>query len=138
MVEEAPKILTKPLPQILDEMEATIKMAAEAEETAKAAKRAAEEAIAKAEKVGIEAKAAARETILKAENLAIDAGQTTEAATAEAMKIAENAWKKAEGKLMSSMVKKVISSWEMITMLGVVFLGAVLAAIAIAVGLGLM
>ena len=41
--EEAPKILTKPLPQILDEMEDNIRAAAEAARSAKEASREARE-----------------------------------------------------------------------------------------------
>ena len=48
--EEAPKILTKPLPQILDEMDQNIRVAAEAATRAEEAAKAARDAAAAATK----------------------------------------------------------------------------------------
>ena len=53
---ETPKILTKPLPQILDEMESIIESAAEAARKAAEADAKAEEALSKAEEALVAAK----------------------------------------------------------------------------------
>jgi ElaB/YqjD/DUF883 family membrane-anchored ribosome-binding protein len=53
---ETPKILTKPLPQILDEMEGIIESAAEAARRAAEANAKAEEALSKAEEALVAAK----------------------------------------------------------------------------------
>jgi F0F1-type ATP synthase membrane subunit b/b' len=131
MAEETPKILTKPLPQILDEMDVNIKLAAEAV-------RRAEEAASAAKGAKEAAEAATKEAIRKAEEMAAGARQIAEATNAEAMKNAENALREVQESLMSTIVKKVISSWEMLIIIAVVFLGAVLASIAIGVGLGFL
>ena len=73
--QEAPKILTKPLPQILDEIEESIKLA---DEAVKNAREAAEEARQAGEKATTEAARAAADAIIKVE-------QTS----ANAMKLAE-------------------------------------------------
>jgi len=59
MVKETPKILTKPLPQILDEMESIIESATEAARKAAEANAKAEEALSKAEEALVAAKARA-------------------------------------------------------------------------------
>jgi len=87
---EAPKILTKPLPQILDEMEDIIKTASEAARKAEEAAAKAEEALSKAEKALVAAAA------------------------------------------------KASLSWQMITIIIVVVLGSIFAAVAISLGLILM
>lgn len=56
---ETPKILTKPLPQILDEMESIIESAAEAARKATEADAKAEEALSRAEEALVAAKAKA-------------------------------------------------------------------------------
>lgn len=94
---EAPEILTKPLPQILDEIEVAIGAAKTAAGSAERASQRAEEAVMKAE-----------EALRKAEEI----GQV-------------------------SVIGKVLASWEFLTLIGVVFVGAVLAAVAISLGLGL-
>jgi len=73
--EEAPKILTKPLPQILDEIEDSIKLA---DEAAKNAREAAEEARKAGEKAAREAARVANEAIAKVEQTAKNAAQLAE------------------------------------------------------------
>ena len=59
-------------------------------------------------------------------------------AAGQAAEKAEEALKKAEEALVATIVKKVFSSWEMITIIVLVVLGSVFAAVAISVGLGLL
>ena len=72
---EASKIMTKPLPQILDEIEDSIKLANEA---AKNAREAAEEARKAGEKAAREAAWVAAEALAKVEQIASDAMQLAE------------------------------------------------------------
>ena len=76
---EAPKILTKPLPQILDEIEDSIKLA---DEAVKNARDAAEEARNAGEK-------AAREAAREATRAATDAIAKVEQTSEDAMQLAE-------------------------------------------------
>ena len=73
--EEAPKILTKPLPQILDEIEDGIKLA---DEAVKNAREAAEEARKAGEKAANEAARVAAEAIARIEQIANNALQLAE------------------------------------------------------------
>ena len=73
--EEAPKILTKPLPQILDEIEDSIKLA---DEAVKNAREAAEEARKAGEKAAREATRAANDAIAKVEQTSENAMQLAE------------------------------------------------------------
>jgi len=72
---KAPKIMTKPLPQILDEIEDSITAANEA---AKDARKAAEEARKAGEKAASEAARVAAEAIGRVEQIAKDALQLAE------------------------------------------------------------
>ncbi len=69
------KIMTKPLPQILDEIEDSIKLA---DEAAKSAREAAEEARKAGEKAASEAARVAAEAIAKVEQIAKNAMQLAE------------------------------------------------------------
>ncbi len=69
------KIMTKPLPQILDELEDSIKLA---DEAAKNAREAAEEARKAGEKAAREAAKVAAEAISKVEQIASNAMQQAE------------------------------------------------------------
>ena len=73
--EEAPKILTKPLPQILDEIEESIKLA---DQAVKNAREAAEEARKAGERAAREATRAATDAIAKVEKTSEDAMQLAE------------------------------------------------------------
>ncbi len=73
--QRAPKIMTKPLPQILDEIEDSITAANEA---AKDARKAAEEARKAGEKAANEAARVAAEAIGRAEQIAKNALQLAE------------------------------------------------------------
>lgn len=68
-------IMTKPLPQILDEIEDSLKLA---DEAAKNAREAAEEARKAGERAATEAAKVAAETIAKVDQLAKDAMQLAE------------------------------------------------------------
>ena len=72
---ETKKIMTKPLPQILDEIEDSIKLA---DEAAKSAREAAEEARKAGEKAASEAARVAAEAIAKVEQIAENAMQLAE------------------------------------------------------------
>ena len=72
---ETKKIMTKPLPQILDEIEDSIKLA---DEAAKNAREAAEEARKAGEKAAREAAKVAAEAIAKVEQIAKSAMQLAE------------------------------------------------------------
>ncbi len=69
------KIMTKPLPQILDEIEDSLKLA---DEASKNAREAAEEARKAGERAATEAARVAAEAIAKVEQLAKDAMQMAE------------------------------------------------------------
>ena len=89
--EQTAKILTKPLPQILDEMEKSIRVAGQAAIRAEEAARKAREA--------------------------------------------EEALRRTEETLVSAIAKKILSSWEMVTIIVLIVLGSVFAAVAISLGL---
>lgn len=72
---EAPEILTKPLPQILDEIEASIKMA---DEAAKSAKKSAEDAHKAGEKAASDATRAANQAIANVQQTANNAMELAE------------------------------------------------------------
>ena len=72
---ETRKIMTKPLPEILDELEDSIKLA---DEAAKSAREAAEEARKAGEKAAGEAARVATEAIAKVEQIASNAMQLAE------------------------------------------------------------
>ena len=72
---ETKKIMTKPLPQILDEIEDSIKLA---DEAANNARQAAEEARKAGEKAASEAARVAAEAIAKVEQIAKNAMQLAE------------------------------------------------------------
>jgi colicin import membrane protein len=111
------KVLVKPLPKILDELEGHIKTAEEA------AKRAHDSALL--------AQQAANKSIAASEN----AREAIEKATEVARKAADEALAKAEEALVKAVVKR-LSRWEWITTLIVINLaiifGAVLLALALA------
>ena len=122
---EPPRILTEPLPQILNEIENSIKSA---DTAAKNAREAAEEA-----------RKAGEEAATKAERIARQAGEAAKLAAEEAVRKAEEAFRKAEEALLpANLVRRVVSSWEFLTILILVFLGAVFAAISISLGLSLV
>ena len=73
--EKPKKIMTQPLPQILDEIENSIRLA---DEAAKNAREAAEEARKAGEKAAKEAERVASEAIAKVERIAKDALQLAE------------------------------------------------------------
>jgi len=72
---EAPDILTKPLPQILDEIEASIKMA---DEAAKSARQSAEDARKAGEKAASDATRAANQAIANVQQTAKNAMELAE------------------------------------------------------------
>jgi hypothetical protein len=119
MVEEANntpeslQILTKPLPQILDEMDANSRAAASAAKQAEAAARKAQET---------------EGSILKA----------AEQAVAESQRFTTEAIEKMQDALVEATKRKVIASWEMTTLLLVLVLAAIFASVAISLGLGLL
>lgn len=132
--EEAPKILTKPLPQILDEMDGNIRAAAEAARRAQEAAKAAREAAGTATEAAEEAAKRAEEARKAGEKAAEEIRKATEEAAARA----EEAFKKAEEALPAVVVKKVLASWELLALLIVTILGSVFAAVAISLGLSLI
>ena len=122
---EASKILTKPLPQILEEMGESIRKAAE--DARRAAELAAEAAARKAD-----------EARKSAEDAAKKAQEASQIVAREAERKAEEALKKADEALPANLVRKMLASWEFLTILILVFLGAVFAAVSISLGLALM
>ena len=92
---EPPKILTKPLPQILDEIEDSIKLA---DEAAKNAREAAEEARKAGEKAAREASRAANEAIAKVERITENAMQLAELIKSAIMEAAGILEKRLSGK----------------------------------------
>ena len=133
---ERSKILTKPLPEILDEMydiiKAATQAASKAEEATKAARKAAETCEA-GEKATGNATRAAAEAAARAE----EAAKTALKASEEAVGKAEEAVKKAEEAYVATLVKKVLSSWEFITTIAIIIIGSVFAAVTISLGLNL-
>ncbi len=123
--QEVSKILTKPLPVILEEMGESIRKAAED------ARRAAELAAAAAAKKADEARKSAEDAAQKAQ-------EVSQIAAREAERKAEEALRKAEEALPAKLVRKILASWEFLAILVLVFLGAVFAAVSISLGLALM
>ena len=95
---ETKKIMTKPLPQILDEIEDSIKLANEA---AKSAKEAAEQARKAGEKAAGEAARVATEKIAKVEQKADNAMQLAELLKVAVMEAATAIEKRISGKASS-------------------------------------
>ena len=93
--EEAPKILTKPLPQILDEIEDSIKLA---DEAVKNAREAAEEARNAGEKAAKEAARVATDAIAKVEQTSKNAMQLAELIKSAVMEAAGVLEKRLSGK----------------------------------------
>ena len=93
--EEAPKILTKPLPQILDEIEESIKLA---DEAVKNARGAAEEARKAGEKAATEAARAAADAIIKVEQTSENAMKLAELVKSAVMEAASVLEKRLSGK----------------------------------------
>lgn len=93
--EEKPKIMTQPLPQILDEIEASIRLANEA---AKDARQAAEEARKAGEKAAGEAARVAAEAIGRVEQIAKDAKQLAELLNSALIEAATGLEKRLSGK----------------------------------------
>jgi len=93
--EEAPKILTKPLPQILVEIEDSIKLA---DEAVKNAREAAEEARKAGEKAAREATRAANDAIAKVEQTSENAMQLAELIKSAVMEAAGVLEKRLSGK----------------------------------------
>ena len=127
---EGPKILVKPLPKILDEMERSINLvrelaervevaSAEAHNSAEDAKRAAEEAIGASGIASAEARKASDEA--------------TKAA-GEAKTAAEDAMTRAEEALLKSVVKRLARS-QWMTVLIVINLAIIFAAVMLSVAL---
>ena len=92
---ETKKIMTKPLPQILDEIEDSIKLA---DEAGKNARKAAEEARKAGEKAASEAARVAAEAIARVEQLANSAMQLAELLNLALMDTAVGLQKKLSGK----------------------------------------
>ena len=92
---EASKIMIKPLPQILDEIEDSIKLA---DEAAKNAREAAEEARKAGEKAASEAARVAAEAISRVEQIAKNALQLAELVNLAVMEAAGAAEKRLSGK----------------------------------------
>jgi len=92
---EPPKIMTKPLPQILDEIEESIKLANEA---AKNARDAAEEARKAGEKAANEAARVAAEAIGKVEQTAKSAWQLAELLKSAITEVTSTLEKRLSGK----------------------------------------
>jgi len=93
--EEAPKILTKPLPQILDEIEDSIRLANEA---AKNAREASEEVRKAGEKAARDAVRAAADAIAKVEQTSQNAMQLAELIKSALMEAASVLDKRLSGK----------------------------------------
>ena len=136
--QESSEILTKPLPQILEEIERSIRLANEA---AQGTKEAAEQARKSANEVAIKAEAVTK----SAENMARQAREAGKAAAEEAMRRAEEAFRKAEEALKKSevalpqtLVRRVVSSREFLAIIILVFMGAVFAGMSISLGLSLI
>jgi len=92
---EPKKIMTKPLPQILDEIEDSIKLA---DEAARSAREAAEEARKAGEKAAGEAARVAAEAIARVEQLAKNAMQLAELLNLALMDAAAGLQKRLSGK----------------------------------------
>ena len=129
--EEGPEILTKPLPQILEEIERSINMANQA---AQDAKDAAEQARKAANEVAAKAEAITK----NAEELARQAREAGKAAAEEAVRKSEEAFRKAEEALSASIVRRVLTSGQFLAVIILVFLGAVFAGMSISLGLSLL
>ncbi len=99
----SPKIMTKPLPEILDDLENYIEKVEDAVRQAREAAKESREAAALAKEAG-------------------------ERAAAEAAAKAEKA-------VTRDLVRKIISSWEFLVVVGVVVIGSIYASIAISLGL---
>lgn len=93
--EERPKIMTQPLPQILDEIEASIQAA---DSAAKDARAAAEEARRAGEKAAGEAGRVAAEAISRVEQLTRDTKQLAELLRAALLEASAGIEKKLTGK----------------------------------------
>ena len=149
--EEPPKIVTEPLPQILDELEANIRVSIEAAKKAEkaaeianlaagAATRSSEEARKVGEDAAARATQAANEAIKQAEESSLaarEAAARAEAAAKKAETMAEEALSKTE-KLVAAMVRKALSSWQSILLIILIILGSVFAAVSISLGLSIM
>jgi len=92
------KIMTKPLPQILDELEDSIKLA---DDAAKNARQAAEEARKAGEKAASEAARVANEAIAKVEQVAKNAMQLAELLRLAVMDAAATIEKQLSGKAIA-------------------------------------
>ncbi len=92
---ETKKIMTKPLPQILDEIEDSIKLA---DEAAKSAREAAEEARKAGEKAASEAARVAAQAIAKVEQIAKNALQLAELVNLALMEAVVTVEKRLSGK----------------------------------------
>ena len=93
--QEAPKILTKPLLQILDEIEESIKLA---DEAVKNAREASEEARKSGEKAANEAAKAAADAIIKVEQTSANAIKLAELIKSALMEAASVLEKRLSGK----------------------------------------
>ena len=129
--QESSEILTKPLPQILEEIERSIKLANEA---AQGAKKAAEQARRSANEVAAKAEAVTK----SAEEMARQAREAGKTAAEEAIRMAEGAFRKAEAALQPTLVRRVVSSREFLTIIILVFMCAVFAGMSISLGLSLI
>jgi membrane protein involved in colicin uptake len=89
--EEAPKIMQKPLPQILDEMDENIRAAAEAARRAEEAARAAKESAKAATKASTEAEKRAEEARLAGEKTATEAARVAAEAISQVEKTVKEA-----------------------------------------------
>ena len=105
---------------------------------AKGAAEASREASQTAEKAAQAAMGASREAAARAEEVSASVRDAAEAAAAAAAIKAEEAMKKAEKALLATIVKKVLSSNELILIITVAILGSVFAAVAISLALGLI
>ena len=114
--EESPKIMKKPLPQILDEMEKHIAAVEAAATKAEEARKVAEEAGYKAETEAKEARESA----------------------GVALGAAEEALQKAQAALPRDVLKKVLTSWQFLTMIVLVLLASIWAAVSISLGVSLI
>ena len=97
------KIMTKPLPQILDEIEDSIKLA---DEAARNARQAAEEARKAGEKAASEATRVATEAIAKVEQIAKNAMQLAELLNLAVTDAVVAVDKRLSGKAVESAQKK--------------------------------
>ena len=140
--EKSSAILTKPLPQVLDDMDGNIRAAAEAARKAQEAANRAEEARKAGEKAAESAMRAAAEAVSKTEDIAkaatAAAKEAAEIAAEQATRKAEEAFAKAEEALPSKLVKKVLSSWDFLAVLIMILVGAIFASVAISLGLSLI